>query len=135
MTRGAGFEPSTPQGGHISCFSLRFHCLASARLLQTKQKSLKSVSSRGACSFRNAIFDHAMTKTAANTSVFARDLAKHGRKSLSENRTGFKSRTPIIKTTTKSAQGHFALPTRLKILHSASTQMNHDHTDGKISLQ
>ncbi|MCL1835846.1 MAG: hypothetical protein FWG48_06750, partial [Oscillospiraceae bacterium] len=64
--RGAGFELDTPLTGYLLCFFLRFHCLATARQLQTKQKSLKSISVRGACSYRNAVFTHAMTKTAVN---------------------------------------------------------------------
>ena len=95
LPRGAGLEPSTPLAGYILCFLLRSHCLAIARLLRTNQKSLKSISARGACSFHNAVFVHVTSNSAANTYVFARDLALQGRKPLSENRTGFDSRIPM----------------------------------------
>ena len=51
ILRQRGIEPRTPLAGYIPCFSLRSHCLAIAKLLQTKRKSLKSISARGASQF------------------------------------------------------------------------------------
>jgi hypothetical protein len=102
-TRAAGYEPDAPLVGYILCFSPRFHCLASARLLQTKRKSLKYISARGASSFHLAIFVHASQMTPRIVALFARHLAQQGQKSLSENRVGFVSRRPSVCRCTSAA--------------------------------
>jgi len=78
LVRGAGFELNTPLTGYLLCLFLRFHCLATARLFQTKQKSLKAISVRGACSYHNAVFTHAMAKTAVNNCFIDKGFGEAG---------------------------------------------------------
>ena len=79
-------------GGPIRCFFLCLLCLASARLHQTKQKSLEYCSSKCACSFYGADFRPSKTSAAGNTDVFPRLITQRGRKSARKNRHGFNSR-------------------------------------------
>ena len=61
------------------------------RVRRSKNPS-KSVSQQVQSSFCGAVFCSGETKPAANTDVFARDLTKHGRKTVRKNRHGFDSR-------------------------------------------
>ena len=83
-------------GGPIRCFFLCLLCLASARLHQTKQKSLEYCSSKCACSFYGADFRPSKTSAAGNTDVFPRLITQRGRKSARKNRHGFNSRQLIV---------------------------------------
>jgi len=83
-----------PLAGYILHFLLRYHCLPKGKLLQTNQKTLKSTSSRGACSLHKAVLIHSALNTVVNTHVFTRDLAMNGKKLQSVNHTGFISASP-----------------------------------------